>query len=151
MSNRYGLEIRAAGKGDVPALCDLLASLGRPVAAASVTSRLDALRADDGTVLLAASWGPLSGLVALHRYRTFAADRPVAVITVLGVAPDERRRGIGRLLLKAASQASRVAGCGTLELLVPADAVDLQAFCGSTGFTGTGHLRTRTLRKKAGY
>jgi aminoglycoside 6'-N-acetyltransferase I len=98
-------------------------------------------------VLLAAEWGPPSGIVVLHWYPTIDADQPTAQITTLLVGPEERRRGIGRLLVKAASQAARVAGCGALELLTAPDQPGLRDFCRATGFTEAGTCFVRPLRK----
>lgn len=147
MSSRYGLEIRAATAPDAPGLAQLLAEAGRPLPAGALAEHIEALRAADGTALLALEWGPPSGLVVLHWYRTLEAARPVAQITTLLVGVEQRRRGIGRMLLKAASQAARTADCGALELLAPPDRPDLHAFCRATGFAETGPSFVRALRK----
>jgi GNAT superfamily N-acetyltransferase len=107
---------------------------------------LAAIRAGGGAVLIAVAWGPPSGVVALHWYRDVAAAAPVAVITTLFVTADERRRGIGRLLVKAAAQAARVAGCGALEL---AGSAEVSAFCLATGFSEVGPRFARGLRRGA--
>ena len=113
-----------------------------------MAERLDAIREEPGAALLAVEWGPPSGLVLLHWYRTLAADQPTAQIATLLVGPNERRRGIGRLLIKAAAQAARVAGCGTLELLAAPEEPTLLQFCRATGFTEAGPYFARPLRKK---
>ncbi|WP_246694915.1 GNAT family N-acetyltransferase [Methylobacterium sp. WL6] len=84
----------------------------------------------------------------LHWYRTLVAE-PTAQITTLLVAPDDRRRGLGRLLLKAAAQAARTAGCDGLEMVLPPDRPDLEAFCAATGFVAAGTRLTRPLRKRS--
>ncbi len=101
-----------------------------------------------GTALLALEWGPPSGLVLLHWYRTLDADRPTAQITTLLVGASERRRGIGRLLVKAAAQAARVADCGALQLLVAPENHALRQFCEATGFAEMDRCFARPLRKK---
>lgn len=148
MSSRYGLELRAAASTDAPGLAQLLNAVGRPLPAGDLAERLGALRHDHGAALVAVEWGPPSGLVVLHWYRTLDAAAPVAQITTLLVGPDERRRGVGRLLLKAAAQAARLAGCGTLQLLADPAQPDLRAFCEATGFTEGGVGFARPLRKK---
>ncbi|HEV7438493.1 MAG TPA: GNAT family N-acetyltransferase [Methylobacterium sp.] len=148
MGSRYGLEIRTAMGADAPGLAALMAAAGHPVPAHALADRLDALRYGQGTALLALEWGPPSGLVVVHWYRTLGAEQPTAQITTLLVGPDERRRGIGRLLLKAASQAARVAGCDVLELAVAGEEPTLSAFCLATGFAETGSRFVRALRKK---
>lgn len=148
MTSRHGLEIRAATPIDAPGLAALLAAAGQAVEAHAMAERLVAMRQEAGAVLIAAQWGPPSGLVVLHWYSTLEDPRPTAQITTLLVAVEERRRGIGRLLLKAAAQAARVAGCGTLELLTASEETSLRAFCRATGFAETGLRLVRPLRKQ---
>ena len=148
MKSRYGLEIRTAGSADAQGVCDLLQAAGHVIPPRVMAERLDAMRQEAGAALIAAEWGPPSGLVVVHWYRTLDADQATAQITTLFVAPDDRRRGIGRLLLKAAAQAARVAGCGALELLASAEQHQLHAFCQATGFVEVGTRFLRPLRKK---
>ena len=147
MTSRHGLEIRAAGSAEAPGLALLLASAGHPVEPRLLAERLEAMRHGAGTALVALEWGPPSGLVVVHWYPTLTAARPTAQITLLLVGEEERRRGIGRLLVKAAAQAARTAGCGALEMLAPAEAPELRGFCEATGFTEAGPRFVRTLRK----
>ena len=148
MAGRYGLQIRAATAADAAGLADLMRAAGRPVAVDALAARLDAFRPEVGVALLALEWGPPSGVAALTWGPRLDDDRPVAVLGMLLVGPDERRRGIGRLLLKAASQAARVAGCGTMLLHAAPDEPSLAAFCEATGFSPAGTLHLRPLRKK---
>ncbi len=126
----------------------MLAAAGHAVAPLAIARRLDALRQEPGAALLALEWGPPSGLVLLHWYRTLDADLATAQITALLVGPEQRRRGIGRLLIKAAAQAARVAGCGTLRLPVAPEQPALRQFCEATGFAAAGECFVRPLRKK---
>ena len=142
------MEIRAATAGDAPGLSDLLGRHGHRLEPRILGDRLDALRAEPSTALIALEWGPPSGLVVLHWYRALEVAPPIAQVTMLLVDEDARRRGIGRLLVKAGAQAARVAGCDTLELLAPPDQPDLRAFCVATGFTEAGSRFSRALRKK---
>lgn len=144
MTSRYGLEIRAASVADAAGLAELLGGAPDPRALAE---RLTALQQGPGTALIAVDWGPPSELVVLHWYRTLGAAQPVAQVTTLLVRAEDRRRGIGRLLLKAAAQAARSAGCGALELLAPAEASSLADFCRATGFSQAGTRFVRPLRK----
>jgi GNAT superfamily N-acetyltransferase len=148
LKTRYGLEIRAAGGGDAAGLRGLMEAAGGAVSVRGLADRLENIRQMQGAALLAAEWGPPVGVVLLHWYWTLQADQPTAQITTLLVAQDERRRGIGRLLVKAAAQTARVAGCGALELLAAPDARALHAFCEATGFLAAGTRFFRPLRKK---
>ena len=154
MANRYGLQIRAATAADAPGLVALVefassawATGSSPAAVPPVTmaARLAALHEAGGAALIAVEWGPPSGLAVVTWTPTLATDLPVATLGLLLVAPEDRRRGIGRLLLKAASQAARSAGCGTL--VVPVADPALRAFCEATGFTNAGTSYARALRK----
>jgi aminoglycoside 6'-N-acetyltransferase I len=147
LKTRRGLEIRAATSADAPDLCELLSAAGHATAPRALADRLDAIRQAPGMALVAMEWGPPSGLVVLHWYPAIDADQPRAQITTLLVGPSERRRGIGRLLVKAASQAARIAGCGALELMAAEEQPDLQQFCRATGFTEAGTCFVRPLRK----
>jgi aminoglycoside 6'-N-acetyltransferase I len=148
LKTRHGLEIRAATGTDAPGLCDLLRAAGLGISVDGSADRLDAMRKEPSAALIAADWGPPIGVVLLHWYRTLEADQPIAQITTLLVAPAERRRGIGRLLVKAAAQAARVAGCGGLELLAASEEKALHEFCSACGFTEVGRRFVRPLRKK---
>lgn len=146
MGQRHGLEIRTVAGSDAPGVAELLAASGCPVAVSA--DRLDALRHRSGTAFLALEWGPPSGIVVLNWYPALLDAAPVAQITTLLVATDDRRRGIGRLLLKSAAQAARMAGCDSLHLRAPANGEALAAFCGATGFVPGAGSFVRPLRKR---
>jgi len=149
LSSRFGLEIRAAHAGDASGLIELMVSCGYPAPPVpQMGARLEVLRHRPGATLLALEWGPPSGLIALHWYDSFDAPTPTAQITSLLVAPDARRRGIGRALLKSASQAARQAGCSALHLLSQPQDVALEGFTRATGFNKAGLAWSRPLRKK---
>jgi aminoglycoside 6'-N-acetyltransferase I len=147
LKSRYGMEIRTATGAEAPGVSELLATAGIEILPQVLADRLDAIRRDGEVALIAVEWGPPSGLVLVHWYRTLDADQPAAHIASLYVGPDSRRRGIGRALLKAASQAARVAGCGSLALSAASNDPTLLAFCRATGFTEVGPLFVRPLRK----
>lgn len=149
MPSRYGLQIRSALAADAAGIAGLMASAGRPVPAPVLEARLEALRREPGVVLLAVEWGPPGGIVAARWSRTFEADAPVAQLTTLLVGPDDRRRGIGRLLLKAVSQAARSAGCASLLCPLAEGDEASRAFCRVNGFEEAGSLAVRPLRKRA--
>lgn len=147
MTNRRGLELRGAASADAPGLSELFHAAGYPITPQALSGRLEAIRQSPGAALLAAEWGPPSGLVVLHWYPVLDADQLTAQISTLLVAPDDRRRGIGRLLVKAAAQAARLAGCGALQLLAPPGQPVLAEFCRATGFADSGGCFLRPLRK----
>ena len=141
------MEIRAAMEGDAPGMAELLRSVGLSITPHALADRLAAIRNGSGLVLLATAWGPPSGLIAVHWRPTLLSAQPVAQIDLLLVGEEDRRRGVGRLLLKAAAQAARSAGCGALEMIVGADQPSLQGFCQASGFAEAGAAFVRPLRK----
>lgn len=142
---RYGVEVRRAAAADAPELSRLLP----PLTPAAAAERLDAMRdRADGAILVATGYGGLSGIVALHWAAVLQLPRPVAMVTALVVDVEERRHGIGRLLLKAASQAARAAGCDTMD--VAAAEGSLAAFCRATGFVDAEPMLRRSLRRRSG-
>jgi aminoglycoside 6'-N-acetyltransferase I len=147
LKSRYGMEIRAATGAEAPGVSELLAAAGHDIAPRILAERLDAIHRSAGAALIAVEWGPPSGLVVMHWFPTLDSDRPTAQIVTLLVGPDSRRRGIGRMLLKAASQAARVAGCGALTLSATGAEPTLLSFCQATGFTEDGARFVRPLRK----
>ena len=147
---RYGVEIRAAQPGDAAEVARLLAAAAGISDASSLAGRLDAVRSHPAAAcLVSTSYTGLSGVIALSWAPVLQASTAVAQVTAFVVDPEDRRLGIGRLLLKAASQAARSAGCGALELPVPLDLPVADAFCRNTGFSLAGAVYTRSLRKKA--
>lgn len=148
MGNRYGLEIRAAAGPDAAGLSALLSGAGAQVGAADPAVRLEDLQRAGGTALVAVEWGPPSGLIALVPVRTLDAPRPFGLITMLMVAAESRRRGIGRVLLKAAGRAARQAGCDRLRVGVGRDQLVLHAFCAAAGFAEADHLYERPLLRR---
>ncbi len=142
---RYGVELRSAQPADAPELARLLAEAGLPVSAKEAAARLEAMRArPDCAVLVATGYAGLAGLVSASWAPGLGAARPVARVGVLVVDDGERRHGIGRMLLKAASQAARSGGCDMLEM------AGAEAFCLANGFTPSGAVWERSLRKRGG-
>lgn len=148
MSSRHGLSIRAADSGDLDGLVELFKTANQAIARDGLVERLAALQREPGAVLIADEWGPPSGLIAIHWRSALTADLKVGEISTLIVDPARCRNGIARLLLKAASQIARSAGCGDLMLTAPLHAEDLRAFCLETGFNPAGAIFTRPLRKR---
>jgi aminoglycoside 6'-N-acetyltransferase I len=146
---RYGVDIRGAVPADAPDMALLLRQLGYEVDAREAAERLERIGRDpDGTLLVATGYdGAVIGLVAVHWCTMMQQARPVARITTMVVDDRERRRGIGRILMKAAAQAARAAGCDVLELTTALHRAEAQSFYQSIGFTLTAQRFSRSLRK----
>lgn len=140
---RYGVDLRAALPADSADLAALLGGTARGMA-----GRLEAMARDPASaVLVATGWnGAVIGVIALCWHPALTADRPLARITALTVAAEERRNGIGRLLIKAGAQAARAAGC---DLLEAAGEGEGGAFLAALGFVPAGANLARPLRKRS--
>lgn len=140
---RHGVDLRGAAATDAAGLAALL---GAP--AEAMRRRLERLLADDATTVLVAvdHDGALVGVATLQTHPALLEDAPAALLTTLFVAVSERRRGIARLLLKAASQAARSAGCETMAML--AAEAPAQRFCAASGFAPDGQSFARPLRRR---
>jgi aminoglycoside 6'-N-acetyltransferase I len=149
LASRYRLEIRAADSADAPGVAKLMQAAGWPVPPKTVALRLERLRAQQAIVLLAMEWGPPSGIIIVQSIQSLEADLPLAIASTLLVHPEARRKGVGRLLLKAATQASRSLGCGDFHLTAPRNQESLREFCRATGFSETSAGFVRPLRKRS--
>lgn len=67
-------------------------------------------------------------------------NRRIGHIVTIDVAPEQRRRGIGRLLMDTLLAYCREARAGSLRLEVAADNEGAQAFYRLLGFTKTGRI-----------
>ncbi len=154
---RRGVDVRAPAASDAPELARLLAAGPHPPDlrtpdlrtpdAREMAGRLEALAQDPAAAALVATdaYGSVIGLAALGWAHTPLEARPVARLTALVVAEEERRRGIGRLLLKACAQLARTEGCDALEL---AGGDEAAPFCQATGFEAAGRVWRRGLRRR---
>ena len=141
-----GVDVRSAAPSDAADIAGLLGEAGEAVTARVVATRLERM-SRDGAVLVATGFAPAIGVVALHWSRGLVSDAARARVDVLVVGERDRRRGIGRLLLKSASQSARMAGCDVLEI-VARDGGD--GFLVATGFVRFGEVLCRPLRRRGG-
>lgn len=130
---------RRAGIADAAALAELLDRFNREYAtptpgAAVLTTRLQQLLAGDSTLAFLAG-EPAVGLALLTLRPNIWFDGPVALLDELYVVADQRRRGIGARLLRAAEDASRERGASLLEVNVDGDDTDARRFYERHGYS----------------
>ena len=144
-----GVDIRSAVPSDAADIAGLLGQVGQAVPARTVVIRLEGM-SRDSAVLVATGFAPAIGVLALHWSRGLASDPGLARIDVLVVNEEDRGRGIGRMLLKSASQLARMAGCDVLEAVAGRHGGSGSSFLAATGFAGCGQLMCRPLRRRGG-
>ncbi len=142
----HGVDVRSAAPSDAADIAGLLGEVGEIVAARTVALRLERM-SREGAVLVAVGFAPVIGAVALHWSRGVVSDAALARVDLLVVGEQDRGRGIGRLLLKSASQLARMAGCDILEI-VAGEGGD--GFLVATGFARSGQVLRRPLRRRGG-
>jgi N-acetylglutamate synthase-like GNAT family acetyltransferase len=126
--------VRPARLDDAPALVSLLAELGYSTDADTLKRRRDALVADPAvTVLVAERDGRVVGLASMH-VMPLIERAPLARLSAIVVAADERRAGIGRALVERVESEARARGCERLELTSAERRADAHAFYRDLGF-----------------
>jgi ribosomal protein S18 acetylase RimI-like enzyme len=123
---------------------------GERIADAYLALLFERCRRFDGVVLVAEQGGAVVGFVAVWtRWRSDEPDddpAPLAFVSDLVVSAPQRRRGIGRALLRAAEACARQAGAPALRLSVKADNAGARALYAREGF---GELEIELEKKLA--
>jgi ribosomal protein S18 acetylase RimI-like enzyme len=86
------------------------------VDAKGVRKRMAALARQKLPQLVATLDKKVVGLAGIHAMVAVHRDQPVGRITILVVATEARRRGIGRLLTETAEKQLKKLGCGMVEV-----------------------------------
>lgn len=137
-----GVGVHALVAADLSALFALYDQYDRPAAPAPEAARaeaiLGAIETFGGQVLGAFDGDTLVGSVTLNICPNLSwSGRPYAVIENVIVASHHRRRGVGRALLRAATERAGALGCYKVMLLTGATDPGVQAFYLSAGFAAT--------------
>ena len=112
-----------------------MAELGYPTDDASFARRFAAVSAtpEDG-VLIAEEDGVVQGLVAFHSFHMLHRPGRLGRITALVVAGSARRRGVARVLVRAAERHLLALGCMKLEVTSAAHRSAAHGFYASEGY-----------------
>jgi GNAT superfamily N-acetyltransferase len=165
--SRVNVRVRPATADDIPALVELVGSVdtatgpfsGKPLQDASAdhlaTRFGEILRQEDRTLLLAADdTGTVVGMLAARADEVGAVDlTPVLHVTHLMVAPNARRRGVGRALLAAAVHLADETGVEHLLATAAAGSREGNRYLARIGFAPLVVHRiapTSTLRRALG-
>jgi ribosomal protein S18 acetylase RimI-like enzyme len=95
----------------------------------------DRLERGESVVFVAVLGGTGVGFVQLYPTFTSIGARRAWILNDLYVAPDARRRGVGRALMEAARQLAEETGAAWLELATAKDNARAQALYRNCGYT----------------
>jgi ribosomal protein S18 acetylase RimI-like enzyme len=138
------LVIRPARPADSEAVAALVTGLGFETAAGDIADRLPRLK-KAGETPLVAEQGEVIGVLAWHVTPVLHRPRPVGRITMMVVAREERRRGVGRALVEAALAQLRAKGCGLVEVTSNVDLSGAHGFYRKLGFERTSYRFAKGL------
>ena len=131
--------VRRAEARDAEAIAGLLGELGYPADPDSVVARLAPLldRADMA-ILVAELAGDVVGLGSVFLLPVLHENGARGMITALVVSQSARRRGVGRLLVRALQAYARESGCTRIIVTTANHRADAHQFYEDVGFSWTG-------------
>src|SRR5215468_8973733 len=131
--------IRTPLAADSRRIAALMGELGYPALPESMPSRLEAMRAEQiSIVLLSESQGVVNGLITAHSLASIHDDQPVAWITTLVVDTAARGSGVGRRLVEAAERWGRERGCVRISVTTALHRAAAHAFYERLGYQQSG-------------
>jgi predicted N-acetyltransferase YhbS len=130
--------VRDAKAGDAESIAALILAAGSDSSERDITATLRQL-VHAGAAPLVADEGGIVGCVAWHVLPALQHSEPVGRLTLLLVAPDERRRGIGRELAEAAEARLKQRGCGTIEAVSDIELTNAHGFFRKLGYGRTSY------------
>jgi N-acetylglutamate synthase-like GNAT family acetyltransferase len=128
--------VRDARPSDAESLARLLTELGYPVSPQRLGRRLQTLSGERGTrvFVVASEQGELCGVAAMHCMHQLELDDPACRLTTLAVAPEARRRGVGRALMARIDREARGRGCVRIEVASAQHRTEAHEFYERLGF-----------------
>jgi len=109
-------KVRDAKPSDAERLTELIRTLEHEIDEKAVRKNLARLKKAGELPLVAVEDKKVVGLCVVHRMVTLHRPAPVGRITILVVAEEAQKRGIGRMLVDAAEQWCRGQDCAILEV-----------------------------------
>jgi GNAT superfamily N-acetyltransferase len=110
--NPFQVTIRRACDEDAQTVAELMTVLGYPSSSSSIAKRIRSCSdSSDTAVFIAESRDRVVGIISFHCIPQFHADGFLGRITSLVVSPEDRQRGVGRLLVTAAEEFGWAHGC----------------------------------------
>jgi ribosomal protein S18 acetylase RimI-like enzyme len=141
-----GLAIRKAGIADSEPIARLVTDLGYPTSARQMQRRLEAILEDgDYHTLVACEMGQIVGFVGARGGPLYEDDERYGQIMALAVAPQHQRRGVGRMLMRAAELQLVERGARVLVATSGRHRSDAHAFYESCGYSFTGRRYKKSV------
>jgi ribosomal protein S18 acetylase RimI-like enzyme len=140
------LSVREAAARDSEAISALLGELGFPSGVADIRRRLPRLRKAGEPVLVAVEGKKAVGCLAWHVTPVLHRPAPVGRVTMMVVAKQARRRGVGAALLEAAEKRLAAAGCGLVEVTSNIELGGAHAFYRAQGYERTSYRFAKRLK-----
>ncbi len=140
--------ITRASVDDSEAIALLVSDLGYPTSARQMRERFAAIAADDDyETFVARDDGIVVGFVGTRVGHLYEADEQYGQIMALAVAGERQRRGIGRMLMRAAESSLVARGARVLVVTSGNRRADAHVFYESCGysFTGRRYKKSATL------
>lgn len=129
--------LREAKGRDADQLASLFATLGHPITPDQVKAQLKTLRKAGNPVLVITQGEHVLAACGLARTLTPHRTAPVGRITILVVAEQAQRQGLGRRLVEETERRLRAAGCELLEVTSNDRLAGAHAFYRRLGFERT--------------
>lgn len=140
------MTVRHATLADAGALAPLLSELGYPCSPDEISRRLTAMSSVAGAaVLVAADQACVMGVAAVQHLTVLHSNDPFAQLTLLVVASDARRRGVGRRLVAAAEDWAFGRGCVRMLVACGEQRLGAHAFYSSLGYDHTARRYSKLL------
>jgi ribosomal protein S18 acetylase RimI-like enzyme len=131
---------------DAKEVARLIGGLGYRTSADQMGGRLDAiLRDDDYDTLVACQGHVIVGVIGTRIGPLYEDDGQYGQIMVLAVAPDQQRRGVGRMLIHAAESNLVARGARVLVVASGNHRTDAHAFYEMCGYAFTGRRHKKVI------
>jgi GNAT superfamily N-acetyltransferase len=130
-------QIRNAKPSDAPRLVELIDFLRHEIDEKALRKNLKTLKKAGELPFVATLGKEIVGMCGVHKMVTVHRPAPVGRISVMVVAKDAQRHGIGRMLVEAAEQWCRKAGCQIVEVTSNDRRAEAHAFYRHLGYERT--------------
>jgi ribosomal protein S18 acetylase RimI-like enzyme len=130
-------QVREARPADAPRLAALIRFLGHEIDEKSVRKNLTILKKEGETPLVATLGKDVVGLCGVMKQVVISRPVPLGRLTTLVVAEEAQRHGIGRMLVEAAEERLRRAGCKMVEVTSNDRRTEAHAFYRHIGYERT--------------